>query len=156
MSVLRATALNGKLVFANEADLKKVLTEMEGKQVDVSIKVVAKDTEKTRMYAYYQAVLIPLTIRALTKDGFELVDEWAADYYLKAACAKATIYDKAHDKEFSYVLEKRAMNKDRLMKFLSDCVWLLEERHQIVAPDSELYKSQLRTGKNFKSQKNAN
>jgi len=155
MSILRATIDGDKFKFKDLYGLGKVLGELQGQEVDVKITPAVKSSEKQRMYAYYQAVVLPLTIRALTKDGYELVDEYAADHYLKATCAKAILYNTHDDAEMAYVLEKRAMNKERLVKFIGDCVWLLEERHEIVCPDGGVYKMLRTTGSigNFKKQR---
>ena len=150
--ILKAKAVKNNIVYRSLLDFNKVMEEVEGREIDVKITAAVKDSEKAAMYAYYQVVLIPLGIRALTKDGWAQVDEYAVDHYYKSNCAKAVLYNKDDDTEMPYTLEKRAMNKERLNKFLNDCVWLLEERHEIVAPDSKEYKMKRTTNTtdNFK------
>lgn len=151
--ILKAISLNGSLVFNNPDDYAKSVIATEGKELTVTLKETVKHSPKQLLYNYYMGVLIPLTVRALTVDGFEMVDEFAADHYLKSVCAKAVLYNPTEKTEMVYLLEKKAMTKERLRKFVSDCVWLLEERHGVIAPDAQEYKMLKETGSKFKSTK---
>ena len=105
------------------------------------------------MYAYYHKVILPVAMEVYSNDGWESVDKIKADYLLKAECAKEPLYNPKTDEESIYMLDKSSMNKDRLRKYIIDCVTFLEQEKGMRVPDSESYLFELSTGYRGKSMK---
>lgn len=142
----------GIISFRNEQDYKDYCSQYPGRDVLVYIKPMVKNHEKINLYAYYQAVIIKYTIKALTDDGWDGIDEDAADTYLKNACAKGIVYNAKTGGKMTFLKEKKRMTKDELIKFVTDCIYLLKERHRVDIPDSSSYLENKKTNftRNFK------
>lgn len=128
------------LYYRNPEDVVKYLNCNLGKIVLVEIKPKSRSTEKALMYAYYQKAVIPATILALVNDGFTGVDEVVADAYLKQSIAQLISINPKTGKTIPYSEDKHSMTKERLHKYISDCIFLLEERHGMQVVDSQEYK----------------
>lgn len=129
-----------KMMFRSQEDIDKYLSCNIGKTVLIEIKPKSKSTEKALMYAYYQKAIIPATILALSNDGFTGVDEVVADAYLKQSIAQLISINPKTGKTIPYSEDKHTMTKERLHKYISDCIFLLEERHGMQVVDSQEYK----------------
>jgi len=82
------------------------------------------------------------------------MDKVKADYFMKAECGKGIMYNPITEAEEVYLLDKARMNKDRLRKFIMDCITFLEIEKGAKVPDSSEYMMELRTGfSGFKSVK---
>lgn len=123
-----------------------------GQRLIMTLEPAKKDSEKQRMYAYLFGVVVDCAIRGYTYVGYSGVDEVNAMYKLKAAFAKS--YLKTPDgAEEPYLLELKNMSKDRLLKFLQDCIFFIESELGQVVPDSDEYKQMKLTGKKYNKAK---
>jgi hypothetical protein len=114
-------------------------------------------SEKEQMYAYYHKVVLGVAMQAFTDDGWEGVDKVKADHLLKSMFAKDIMYNHKTGKEEVYLEDKSAMNKGRLIKFITDCIIWLEIERGVAVPDADEYKAYKQTGiSGFKSIKNNN
>lgn len=127
-------------------DFQRFMRMNDGVELRVTIAPSVITAEKERMYAYYHRVILNVAIQVFTNDGWEAVDKVKADYLLKAECAKEPMYNKNTGEEEIYLLDKAAMNKDRLKKFITDCITFLEVEKGARVPDSASYLMEIRTG----------
>jgi len=135
-----------------QQDWGDYLTHMEGVALIMELKPQAKLGAKQQMYAYYHKVVLSVAISALEHAGYEAMDKTKADHILKDQCAKETmIYN---GEEHYYLEDKSKMTKDRLRKFITDCIFFLEEYLDARVPDAEAYKNKQETGYSFRSVKN--
>lgn len=130
----------------NEDEMNGYLHQFDGKRVVIRIDEEIKLGDKQKMYNYYYKAIVPATIEALRHDGWTGIDEVAADEYLKSACAKKIVVNEKTNQEMSVLLDKRKMGKERLSKFITDCLFLLEERHNTRVMGSEEFKVQQQYG----------
>lgn len=127
-------------------DFKTFIKNNVGKYITASFKLSQRIPEKERMYSYYHRVVLSVAMRAFTDDGWESVDKVKADYLLKAECGKEIMYNAKTQQEEIYLLDKSRMNKDRLRKFITDCIIFLEVEKGCSVPDSSSYLMELRSG----------
>lgn len=153
-AIFQAFCHSRKIVFSNIDDVEKFCLENPNERLTVHIKPIIRQSDKERLYAYYHHVVLKYTVQALTHEGWELVDDVVADYYLKSECAREIIFNPKTNEERTYLVDKSRMTKDRLRKFVNDCILLLEFRHSQLVPDSSEWKIKKGTGRNFKSMKN--
>jgi len=135
-------------------DFFKYLTHMKGKEVRMDLRSAVKKGTKQAMYDYYHGPLMHVAIQSYTNAGYEMMDEVKCDYLLKAACAKGTMT--TPEGEEIYLLDKSKMTKERLTKFIADCIIHLEQDLGVPAkniPDAEAYKNLKDTGYAFSSVK---
>jgi len=133
-------------------DFFKYLTHMAGKEVRMDLRPVVKKNSKQAMYDFYHGPLMAIAIQAYSHAGYEMMDEVKCDYLLKAECAKGTMTTPSGEEV--YLLDKSAMTKERLTKFISDVIIHLEINLDIPEnqiPDAEAYKNLHATGNAFKS-----
>lgn len=152
-AIFRGTAAHtGKIIYINPKDFEDYCIQYRGMEVDVHIKPVVRNSTKLRLYSYYQAVILPFCIQALTEAGYDGADEDLADTYLKSECAKGIKINRITDEQMTFLMEKKRMTKERLSKFVTDCILLLRNRHSVEVPDSASYLESKRTGnlRNFK------
>jgi len=139
----------------NNEDFFKYLSHMVDKEVVMELKPAVKAGTKQALYDYYHGPLMAIAIQAYTDAGYELMDEVKCDYLLKAECAKGTMT--TPEGEEVYLLDKSKMTKERLIKFVNDCIDHLVMNLNVPEgniPDSESYKNLINTGHAFKSVKN--
>jgi len=127
-------------------DFKKYINGNLETEILVEFSVAADTPEKEQMYAYYHRVVLAVAMRMYTDDGWESVDKVKADYFLKAECGKELIYNSKTDTESIYLLDKKSMNKDRLRKYIIDCVNFLEKERGYQVPESAQYLAEMKTG----------
>ena len=133
----------------------KYLSHMTGREIRMDLKPAVKKNSKQAMYDYYHGPLMDVAVQAYTDAGYEMMDEVKCDYLLKSECAKGTMT--TPEGEQFYLLDKSKMDKDRLSKFISDCIIHLEMNLDVPTdriPDAEAYKNMVRHGHKFKSVKN--
>lgn len=139
----------------NNEDFFKYLSHMVDKEVVMELKPAVKHGTKQALYDYYHGPLMAIAIQAYTDAGYELMDEVKCDYLLKAECAKGTMT--TPEGEEVYLLDKSKMTKERLIKFVNDCIDHLVMNLNVPEgniPDSESYKNLMNTGHAFKSVRN--
>lgn len=152
-AIFRATPKNGKLIWHNVYDLERFLSENDGIELIITMKQMAKLSEKIRMYAYLFGPLMECAVIGYTKAGYEGMDKVKARYKLQAEFAKGEIYNKKTGQVEIYLLDLSGMPKSRLLKFIQDCIFFLEAELQMEVPDSDAYKLKKITGKDMKSVK---
>jgi hypothetical protein len=136
----------------DQKDFQAFLRANVGKSITVTLKLTEKIPEKQRMYDYYHKVILGVAIQVYTNDGWESVDKVKADYLLKAECGKGIMYNSKTQEEDIYLEDKSRMNKDRLRKYLTDCITFLQVEKGAVVPDSASYLMEIQTGiSGFKS-----
>lgn len=148
--IFRALAQNGGLTYFNRFDLDRYSKEKDGKELIVHVKEKAKTGEKMRMYAFYHGPLLDCAIIGYANAGYSGIDKVKADYLLRANFAKDFI--QKPDGEYEPImLDKKDMSKDRLRKFIEDCILFIEEEFKQQVPDSSEYLYKKKTDKNYKS-----
>jgi hypothetical protein len=130
-------------------DFQKYLQKYEGEELELHLSPAVKTAEKERMYAFYHKVVLGVAMRVFTDDGWESVDKVKADYLLKAECAKAPLYNTKTGEVDVYLEDKASMTKERLYKYISDCITFLEVERGAKVPDSVSFLSGDQSG--FKS-----
>lgn len=130
-------------------DFKDYLSEMADIELYMEIKPKAKLSEKQMMYNYYHKVILGVAIAAFTDLGWEDMDKVKTDHVLKAQCACGTMVQ--NGEEHVYLEDKSRMTKERLRKFLTDCILFIEKDLGYRVPESQPYKDKERFGHEFKS-----
>ena len=148
-------SFNSKEMMEELSSQKDVQTLMQGtigKELTVEMKLSTKIPEKARMYNFYHRVILGIAMQCFSNDGWEAVDKVKADYILKAECGKGIMYNHKTGEEDIYLLDKAKMNKDRLHKYITDCITFLEVEKGYIVPDSASFIAEIQTGmKGFKS-----
>ena len=121
----------------SKSDFRSYLLDHRGQDMIMTLSPAAKTPEKERMYAFYHKVVLGAAIQAFTDAGWEAVDKVKADYMLKAECARGIMYNKLTGEEDVFLEDKSAMTKDRLHKYISDCIYLLETELMTKVPDGD-------------------
>lgn len=137
------------MFFYNTYDLEKYCSMHEGEDLIISIKPFAKTGAKMRMYAFYHGPLLDCAVIGFSRQGYEGVDKVKADYLLRAEFAKDFLL-KPNGEAIPIMLDKRQMTKDRLTKFITDCLFYIETNLEMTVPDAEEYKANKGTNRNFK------
>jgi hypothetical protein len=140
---------SGKLKDLNYDDLDKFLLEHEGEDLFMFLKPVAKASEKMKMYAYYHVNVLKCAVIGYTAAGWEGIDEVKADYLLRAQFAKDFVMNPKKQWE-PVVLDKREMTKARLLRYMVDCIFFIEEELKTRVPSSDEYKLKVKTGREFR------
>lgn len=118
-----------------KTDFNRFLLEHRGKDMVMTLSPTAKTSEKERMYAFYHKVVLGIAVEVFTDMGWESVDKVKADYMLKAECAKGIMFNKKTGEEDIYLEDKQSMTKERLHKYISDCIHFLETEAGVRVPD---------------------
>lgn len=126
----------------SQKDFDSFIRENLGKEMVVSIKPKIKVAEKQLMYAYYHRVILQCAVVGWTAMGEENMNGAIADYKLKSYCAVSTFINKDNEEEM-YLEDKAKMSKDRLTRYLSDCIHFIESKLQTRVPDSQEYKDKV-------------
>ena len=127
-------------------NFQKFMRGNDGKRIKATFSPAVKQSEKERLYNYYHKVILGVAIQVYTNDGWTEVDKVKADYLLKAECGKGIMFNSKTGQEEIYLLDKSRMNKDRLYKFISDCITFLEVEKGAIVPESSTYLMEMRTG----------
>lgn len=147
--IFSATAYNERLVFDNTEDLRKYLVEHAGEKLFVHIEPEAQIAPKMKQYAFYHKVILHCAVLGYTNAGYEGIDNVNADYLLRASFCKDFIKN-PNGEYIPIMLDKRNMTKTRLHKFMEDCIFFIENDLQVIVPDSDTYKLNKVSGRNFK------
>jgi hypothetical protein len=132
-------------------DFLDYLTHSEGQEIFLQLSPAVKTSEKQLMYAYYHGPLLSVAMQAFEDAGYEMMNKLKTDYLLKVQCAASTMV--RNGKEEPYLEDKGAMTKDRLRKYITDCIFFLESELDVMnIPDAEEYKNREYYGvKGFRS-----
>lgn len=148
-AIFKAIPQRGRLTFLNLYDIERYCLENEGVELIVHMKEAAKTAPKMLMYAYYHCVILDSFIRGATRAGHSGIDKVTADYMLRADFAKDFV--KGLDGVYKPILlDKSRMSKTRLHKFLQDSIFYIESNFEVEIPDSQAYKINKETGRDFK------
>jgi hypothetical protein len=132
----------------HQEDVYDFLYENQEKILKVEFSAKISKSDKQEMYDYYHKVVLSVAIQVYTNEGWENMDKVKADHFLKMECAKGLVYNYKMDRTELFIEEKSKMNKERLHKFISDCVTFLEIEKNARVPDAESYKIDKETGIN--------
>ncbi len=142
----------GKIIYNNPQDYEGYCTQYPDMEVTVHIKPIVKDSEKIRLYKFYESVIVKATTKALIDEGWENITDAFSDSYLKNAVSKKVVHNRITG-EVSYELpEKKKMTKAELTAHVAGSIRLLETRHSCPIMDSQSYLENRKTGfvRNFK------
>lgn len=151
-AILIATSKDNKMLFHNSYDLERYCKEHDGQELVVSIKPMAKTSPKMLLYAFYHGPLLDCFIKAYTSAGYDGIDKVKADFLLRAEFAKDFILKK-NGEAIPYIIDKKDMTKERLTKFVQDCLFHLEDEFKMTPPDAEEYKLNKGSSTKFKAVK---
>lgn len=151
-AIFNATPKNRRLVFDNMFDIEAYCIEQENIEQVISIKPLAKTSEKMRMYAYLFGPLMDCAVQALTDAGWPGMDKVKSRYIMQAEFGKEEMVNPDGVVE-PYLIPLEKMSKPRLLKFIKDIIFELESKYNQSCPDSQTYKMMQLTGRNFKSTK---
>lgn len=152
-AIFKAIPVNGKLIYKNQKDYEDYLIENEDIEQEVSFKAVAKLSEKQLMYNFLFGPTMSCAAEGFTRAGWEGMDRVKARYLLQAEFGKIDVINKKTGKISVSFEEIGKMTKARLLSFLQQCLFYLEENLHQRVPDSEAYKNMKLTGRAFKSTK---
>lgn len=154
----KCKAHDGKMIYSNSrhfeghgimTDHRAFCIEHEGKEFIGSFQEVGSIPEKQKLFNYLHGPIIDYTMRALTDEGWELMNEAKAYGYLIDELAFEVIRNKnGEEKRVPISMGSSDTPKSRLVKFVNDCILLLETRHDTRVPDSQEYKDMMEKKKN--------
>lgn len=149
------TPKESSLNWRSPEDIKLLARHFEGKELVAEFKSVPKKGEKIKMYAYYHSTVLTCAVTGYGDAGYEGVDKVKADFMLRAEFAKDFVVG-PNKEHIPIVSDKKDMNKERLLKFLVDCIHFIENDLGVIVPDSQEYKMQIITGRKMKAVKRSN
>ena len=152
-AIFRAVCAKGKFLFFNNFDIERYCVENDGVEVDLSIKHSAKTPEKKRMYNFLHGPLMDSAVRGYTRQGWEGFDKVKARYKLQAEFCKEEMYNSKTGQIEVYLIDLSSMSKARLLKFVQDCMFYIEQELETEVPDSEEWKAKQLSGRNYKQVK---
>ncbi len=121
--------------------LSKFLYQSRESEVTITVEENNKVTEKVRIYAYLNGVLIPALMKARRNQG-DVVDKAECMVDMKILFAKDVKEDK-NGNQLIVVMSQSDMTKQRLLDFVTDIIFHLESEYGVEAPDAEEYKLKL-------------
>lgn len=148
-AIFRALCKNGKIIYHNTFDVERYAQMNEGEDLIINMKPMAKTGQKVRMYAFYHGPLLDCAMLGYIRQGYEGLDKVKVDYLLRAEFAKDFLV-KPNGEAIPIMLDKRQMTKDRLFKFITDCLFFIETELEMEVPDSQEYLINKSTSRNFK------
>jgi hypothetical protein len=123
-----------------------------GKKCVLTVRLEENYSEKERMYAFYYGPILAAAVQGYTGKGYEGVDKVSADYMLAAEFLKGFV--KTPDGEMvPTVLSKKNISKERLLKYVQDCILFVEKELEWQVPDSLEWKTFQVTGRKLKNVK---
>lgn len=152
-AIFNSVAKNGKVIFFNTFDLERYCIENEGIELTWSVKHTAKTPEKKRMYNFLFGPLMDSAVRGYTRQGWEGFDKVKARYKLQAEFCKEEMYNSKTGEIQVYLIDLSSMSKARLLKFIQDCMFYIEQELETEVPDSEEWKAKQLSGRNYKQVK---
>ncbi len=147
-AIFKGTTKDGKIIWSSE-DVEKYFLENDGLELIAEFKLAARVGPKMKLYAFYHGPLLSCAMIGYTFAGWEGIDKVKADYLLRAEMCKDFI--KKPDGTYEVImLDKRGMSAPRLLKFVQDCLFYIEQELKQTVPDAEEYKVSKMTGRKFK------
>jgi len=134
-------AKNGKAYPSNPVDYEKYLLENDGEDLHYSIRPLSKVSPKMRLYAYLFGPLMTVAVRGYIHRGYHGIDRVQARYKLQAEFAKKELYNEISGETEITLEDLSGMTKARLLQFVTDCVFYIEEHLEQTVPDSAEYKA---------------
>lgn len=107
-------------------------------ELQLNCKLKNNKIGKENMYEYYHKVVLGVAVMYFDNAGWAPVDPVKADCLLKNECAKIEVYNKKTNELRIIVEDKANMTKDRLWKYINDCILFLQEEGYTV-PESIQY-----------------
>ncbi|MFN5416464.1 MAG: hypothetical protein ACK5B9_05360 [Flavobacteriia bacterium] len=129
-----------------QKDFYDFLLENNEKTLKVEFSAKISKSDKQEMYDFYHKVVLSVAIQVFTNEGWDAMDKVKADHFLKMECAKGLVFNHKLDRTEIFIEEKSKMNKQRLHKFISDCIVFLEVEKGARVPDADSYKIDKLTG----------
>lgn len=148
-AIFKFVCKDGKPLWSNPDDLYKYCIEHDMEEIIMHCKPSAVTAEKLKMHAFYHVNILQCAVIGYTYSGYPGVDAVKADYLLRAEFCK----DFVQDNKGGYIpimLDKRNMTKARLLKFIQDAIFFIEQELQVTVPSAEEWRIKQQTGKNFK------
>lgn len=130
-------------------DFIDYLSQMADTELYMELRPKAKLSEKQMMYSYYYKVIIQSAQQGLEDLGWELLNKQKVDHILKSQCAVGIMIKDGVEHE--YLEDKSSMDKKRLHKFITDCIFFIESELQVRVPSSQSFKDKERFGREFQS-----
>lgn len=131
---------NKGLVFDSPEEVNHSLFDIHNQPLIVDIRPANALSGKEKLYAFYHKVILPIVIQERTRQGWEGEDMVSADHFLKSEFAKGIRYNVIQDRQQVFLEDKHKMTKERLTKFVNDCVHFIESQYEREVPDSTSYK----------------
>lgn len=110
----------------DQVNVKNYFDKYADMKLCFSVSPEDSTSKKKKMYDFYHKAILDAAMIAFSDMGWQSMDKYKADILLKNECAKDVIVNDDTGEEIVFTLEKRSMNKERLHKFLSDCITFLE------------------------------
>lgn len=134
-------------------DFINYLKHMQGEVIILSMEPASVKSEKEKMYAYYQKVVLSVAVLMFNDLGWEGIDKDSADEQLKKILAKDYVININTGEKIIKQKPKSRMPKQELRNYIHQCILLLEGEGYKV-PEADEYKSELQTGlKGWKTMK---
>ena len=130
----------GKIVWEHDDQVHTYLDKYIGRRLVFDISPADSKSKKKRMYDYYHKAILDAAMLAFTAMGWQSMDKYKADILLKNECAKDVFINEDTGEEVVFTLDKKTMSKERLHKFLSDCIIFLEIECGIIVISGEEWK----------------
>lgn len=147
-AIFHLTPTSGK--FRQSEDFTKYLLENEGIEQRLILKQSSKISEKEKLYGFLFGPLMASAVQGFTNAGHNGVDKVTARYILEAEFCKCQVYNPIRDTIMTHTEHVSGMSKARLLKYVVDIIFYLELELGQSVPDSEEFKMQLKSGKEYK------
>jgi len=152
-AIFRSLCKDGKIIDLNLEEERMYAIQHDGEEIIKEYRLSSRVGPKMRMYAFYHKVILHLAMIGFTYSGEPGVDKVKADYLLRAEFAKDFILRK--DGSYTPIMiDKKDMSRQRLYKFMQDCVFFIESHLQQRVPDADEYRVNKGGKYNFKKVEN--
>ena len=148
-AIFEAMPEHGRLTF-NTKDARDYLLEKEGVPQYITMQDADKISKKLKMYNYLYKVVYPAAVNAFRHHGYEGANTAWVDHKLKSWFAMKSLETKEGETDEYYPEDKGSMSKDRLHKYLSDCIFFVEKELDCRVPDATEYKIYQQSGRKYK------
>lgn len=138
-----AVSKDGQMMYLSRNQVEGYCRQYEGQSFIVTFQQKDKLSDKQRMYNFLYGPLLDCAVKALEDMGYDGMDKVIACHMLRDQFAKDYILNlKTNDRE-PYLLEIGRMSKDRLLKFINDSIYFIEQDLSHPVPDSQQYKEMM-------------
>lgn len=138
---------NMSIAWDDHLNVQIYLSKLRGEKLSFNVTVVSKMSEKMKLYRYLHKAVLPVLLEELVRDGWENMDLVAADSVLKNLIARQPVYNSKTKEEGYILIDKKDMNKGRLLKYVVDAIHFLESQYGRVVMSGDEYKEMLRIQK---------